>query len=46
MDFSELVNKRYAVRKYDTKKVEEEKLRKILEAGRLAPTAATLSHKE
>lgn len=40
MEFLELAKKRYSVRKYDTtKKVEEEKLLKILEAGRLAPTA-------
>lgn len=39
MEFLELAKKRYSVRNYDTKKVEEEKLLKILEAGRLAPTA-------
>ena len=30
---------RYSVRKFSDKKVEDEKLQKILEAGRLAPTA-------
>jgi nitroreductase len=40
MEFLELAKKRYSVRKYDAKKVEEEKLLKILEAGRIAPTAA------
>lgn len=42
MDFLELAKKRYSVRKYQEKKVEEEKLIKILEAGRVAPTAANL----
>jgi nitroreductase len=40
VDFLELAKKRYSVRKYDERKVEEEKLLKILEAGRIAPTAA------
>ncbi|MBB6214471.1 nitroreductase [Anaerosolibacter carboniphilus] len=40
MEFLELAKSRYSVRKYDTRKVEEEKLSKILEAGRVAPTAA------
>lgn len=39
MDFFELCKKRYSVRKFSSKKVEDEKLLKILEAGRLAPTA-------
>lgn len=39
MDFLELAQKRYSVRKYKDTPVEEEKLQKILEAGRLAPTA-------
>ena len=39
MEFSELVKKRYSARKYKPKKVEREKLLKILEAGRVAPTA-------
>jgi len=39
MDFFELVEKRYSVRAYQSKPVEEEKLQKILEAARLAPTA-------
>jgi nitroreductase len=42
MDFLELAKKRYSVRKYEEKMVEEEKLLKILEAGRVAPTAANL----
>ena len=40
MEFLELVKKRYSVRKYESKKVEDEKLFKILEAGRVAPTGA------
>lgn len=40
MSFLELAKKRYAVRKFQGIKVEEEKLLKILEAGRVAPTAA------
>lgn len=39
MDFLELAKKRYSVRKYDEKGVEEEKLLNILEAGRISPTA-------
>ncbi|HAK68568.1 MAG TPA: nitroreductase [Treponema sp.] len=39
MDFLELSKARYSVRKFDSKKVEDEKLDKVLEAGRLAPTA-------
>jgi nitroreductase len=40
MGFLELAKSRYSVRKYENKKVEEEKLLEILEAGRVAPTAA------
>lgn len=40
MDFLQLAKTRYSVRKYEDKKVEEEKLAKILEAGRVAPTGA------
>lgn len=39
MDFLELAEKRYSVRKFSDKKVEKEKLNLILEAGRVAPTA-------
>jgi nitroreductase len=39
MEFIDLVTKRFSARKYTSKKVEPEKLKKILEAGRLAPTA-------
>jgi nitroreductase len=40
MDFFELIGERYSVRAYQSKPVEEEKLRKVLDAARLAPTAA------
>ena len=39
MEFLELARNRYSERSFDSKKVEEEKLYKILEAGRIAPTA-------
>lgn len=39
MDFLDLVKDRYSVRKFSSKKVEQEKVDLILEAGRLAPTA-------
>ena len=42
MDFIEIAKKRYSVRNYKDKKVEEEKLQKILEAAHVAPTAANL----
>ena len=39
MDFLELAKKRYSCRQLSDKKVEKEKLDKIIEAGILAPTA-------
>lgn len=39
MEYFELIQKRYSVRSYKKDPVEEEKLNKILEAARLAPTA-------
>ncbi len=39
MDFLELAKARYSCKKFADKPVEKEKLEKILEAGRLAPTA-------
>ena len=39
MSFLELVNTRYSVRGYMDREVERDKLLKILEAGRLAPSA-------
>lgn len=42
MDFEEVIKNRYSCKKYSDKKVEKEKLDKILEAGILAPTAKNL----
>ncbi|NLZ38748.1 MAG: nitroreductase [Firmicutes bacterium] len=39
MSFIELAQKRYSVRQYQAKKVEQDKIEAILAAGRLAPTA-------
>ncbi|NLZ92512.1 MAG: nitroreductase [Firmicutes bacterium] len=39
MSFIELAQKRYSVRQYQTKQVEQGKIDAILSAGRLAPTA-------
>jgi nitroreductase len=40
MDFSELIKARYSVRAYKPDPVEDHKLAQVLEAARLAPTAA------
>lgn len=40
MDFYEVIKKRRSIRKYQEKSVEEEKLLRVLEAARLAPSAA------
>jgi len=40
MQFFDLIRKRYSVRAYKGDPVEEDKLQQILEAARLAPTAA------
>jgi len=40
MEFLELARERYSVRAYQSKPVEDKKLDQVLEAGRLAPTAA------
>lgn len=40
MEFFDLIQKRYSVRSYRSDPVEEEKLQKILDAARMAPTAA------
>ncbi|HBN82123.1 MAG TPA: nitroreductase [Ruminococcaceae bacterium] len=39
MEFTEVLKSRYSVRKFSDRKIEKEKLDKILEAGRTAPTA-------
>lgn len=38
-DFSELAEKRYSCRKFSDKQVEDEKIEKILDTARVAPTA-------
>ena len=40
MEFSDLIQKRYSVRAYRSDAVEEDVLKQVLEAARLAPTAA------
>jgi len=40
MEYFELIEKRYSVRAYRSKPIEEEKLQKVLDAARMAPTAA------
>ena len=40
MEFAELIKKRYSVRAYKPDPVEDEVLNQVLEAARLAPTAA------
>jgi nitroreductase len=40
MDFSELIKKRYSVRAYKSDPVEDDKLQQVLDAARLAPSAA------
>ncbi len=40
MEFSELIEKRYSVRAYKPDAVEDAKLHQVLQAARLAPTAA------
>ena len=42
MDFMDISKKRVTVRKFSPKPVEEEKINKILEAGRWSPTAVNL----
>ena len=37
MDFIEIAKKRYSARSYKGKKVEEEKLQKVLDAAHVAP---------
>ena len=42
MEFEELIRRRSSTRKFQDKKLEKDKLDKILEAGRLAPTAKNI----
>ena len=39
MEFQELIKKRYSCRKFSDKKVDKKLIEKIIEAGRIAPTA-------
>ena len=40
MEFEEVIKERFSVRHFSDRPIEQEKIDKILEAGRLAPTAA------
>ena len=42
MDFSELIKTRYSVRSFSDRKIEEDKLEKIIEAAKVAPTAKNM----
>ena len=42
MDFEKIIRERQATREFSSKKVEDEIITKILEAGRMAPTALNL----
>ena len=42
MNFEDVIRKRTAVRKFKNKRISKEELDKILEAGRLAPTAKNI----
>jgi len=42
MEFFEVINKRYSVRSYLPDDIEQDKIQKILEAARFAPTACNL----
>ncbi|MCL5105339.1 MAG: nitroreductase family protein [Armatimonadetes bacterium] len=42
MEFSELIARRYSVRAYKPDSVEDDKLERVLEAARLAPTACNI----
>lgn len=42
MEYGEVIKNRYSVRDFSSKKIEDEKLEKILEAGLIAPTARNI----
>jgi nitroreductase len=42
MEFYEVIKKRKSVRKYDTKKIPDDVLNRVLEAGRIAPSAKNI----
>lgn len=46
MEFSQLIKERYSCKKFDGRQIEKEQLEKILEAGRLAPTAKNLQEQK
>lgn len=46
MEFTEVIENRYSCKDYTDKQVEKEKLTKILEAGRVAPTAKNLQEQK
>ena len=46
MEFNELVKARYSCKNFDGRAVDKEQLEKILEAGRLAPTAKNLQEQK
>lgn len=46
MEFREVIENRYSCKDYTDKQVEKEKLTKILEAGRVAPTAKNLQEQK
>lgn len=46
MEFSELIRNRYSCKKFDGRQIKKEQLDKILEAGRLAPTAKNLQEQK
>lgn len=44
MEFTEVIENRYSCKDYTDKQVEKEKLTKILEAGRFAPTVLVVTY--
>ncbi len=42
MDFNDVIKNRYSCKSFSDKEVEKDKLMKVLEAGRIAPTAKNL----
>ena len=46
MEFTKIIENRYSCKDYTDKQVEKEKLTKILEAGRVAPTAKNLQEQK
>lgn len=46
MEFKDVLNRRYSCRAFVAQAVEKEKLDRILEAGRMAPTVANRLYQE